>query len=90
MDLTDGNLVGVRWTDLGRVGKPGVVTQKGLQNDFVTSQFCKKTNSLERDGWKMDYILTSSDGLRLSSVSYKGQPILDSAKIGRASCRERV
>ena len=81
VDLTDGNLVGVRWTDLGRVGKPGVVTQKGLQNDFVTSQFCKKTNSLELDGWKMDYILTSSDGLRLSSVSYKGQPILDSAKL---------
>ena len=81
VDLTDGNLVGVRWTDLGRVGKPGVVTQKGLQNDFVTSQYCRKTNALEREGWKMDYILTSSDGLRISGVSYKGTPILDSAKL---------
>ena len=81
VDLTDGNLVGVRWTDLGRVGKPGVVTQKGLQNDFVTSQYCRKTNALERAGWKMDYILTSSDGLRISGVTYKGTPILDSAKL---------
>ena len=40
-----------------------------------------KTNALEREGWKMDYILTSSDGLRISRVSYKGTPILDSAKL---------
>ena len=53
-----------------------MVTQKGLQNDFVTSQYCRKTNALEREGWKMDYILTSSDGLRISGVSCKGTPIL--------------
>jgi hypothetical protein len=81
VDLTDNKLVGVRWTDLGKSGKPNVVTQKGLQNDFVTTEYCRKENALARAGWKMNFMLTSSDGLRLSNVSFNGQPVLKSAKL---------
>ena len=80
VDLTDARLVGVRWSDLGAATVPPV-TEKTLQNEVVYAEFCDKTNALARDGWEMDYILTSSDGLRISGVRYQGALVLDSAKL---------
>ena len=46
-----------------------------------TRQYCERETPLERDGWAMHYILTSSDGLRVSEVTYNGRTILRSAKL---------
>ncbi|MBM7844869.1 hypothetical protein [Herpetosiphon giganteus] len=78
VDLTDTRLVGVRWTNVGATGP--AVTEKGMQNEAVL-KYCDHTTSLERDGWAFDYMLTSSDGLRISEVSYQGKPLFKSAKL---------
>lgn len=80
VDLTDNVLVGTRWTYLGQLNGPAV-TERSLQNDVVAAQFCDKQNSLVQGSWTMDYILTSSDGLRISNVKYKQEAVLESAKI---------
>lgn len=80
VDLTDAKLVGVRWTDLGPTQSPPI-TEKTLQNEAIYADFCNKTTELSRDGWEMNYILTSSDGLRISEVRYQGKAVLDSAKL---------
>ncbi len=80
VDLTDNVLVGTRWTNLGALNGP-VITERSLQNDVVAANFCDKENALTQGDWAMDYILTSSDGLRISNVKYKNAPVLDSAKL---------
>lgn len=79
VDLTDLRLVGVRWTNVGDAGP--IPTERRLQNESITECYCKKMNEIERDGWKMNYILTSSDGLRISEVDYNGQRVVSSAKM---------
>lgn len=80
VDLTDNVLVGTRWTYLGQINGPAV-TERTLQNDVVAANFCDKENSLAQGAWKLDYILTSSDGLRISNVRYQDKPVLNSAKV---------
>ena len=81
VDLTDYKLVGVRWTNTGTTGPANAITERKLQDDKVTACFCEKETALEKDDWKMNYILTSSDGLRIAQVSFKGKPVLQSAKL---------
>lgn len=80
VDLTDNVLVGTRWTNLGALSGP-VITERGLQNDVVAANYCDKENALSQGDWAMDYIITSSDGLRISNVKYKNTPVLNSAKL---------
>jgi hypothetical protein len=80
VDLTDGVLVGARWTNLGEFSGQRL-TEKQLENDVVSRGFCEQETALERDGWSMRYMLTSSDGLRISEVSFQGSPVLRSAKL---------
>ncbi len=79
VDLTDLTLVGVRWTQVGSTGK--AVTEKSLQNEVLTQKYCETNTALEKSGWKLNYMLTSSDGLKVSDVSFQGKPILTSAKL---------
>jgi hypothetical protein len=80
VDLTDYKLVGVRWTNLGH--SSGVaLTETTLENDVVMANFCDKSTTLAREGWEMEYILTSSDGLRIADVQFDGQPVIDNAKL---------
>jgi hypothetical protein len=79
VDLTEGTLVGVRWTTVGSTG--GAITEKSLQNDAMMRLYCQRSTALERDGWRLDYILTSSDGLRISDVAFAGRPIIQNAKL---------
>ena len=79
VDLTDGVLVGVRWTEVGEYGP--AITQRSLQDDIVMQLYCNKSTALERGDWRMDFILTSSDGLRISDVQFKSRAILESAKL---------
>lgn len=80
VDLTDNVLVGTRWTNLGALNGPPI-TERSLQNDVVAANYCDKENALSNGDWTMDFILTSSDGLRVSNVKYKGGAVLDSAKL---------
>lgn len=79
VDLTDLALVGVRWTNVGQTGK--AVTEKTLQNEVLTAKYCESNSPLEKNGWKLNYMLTNSDGLKVSDVSFNGKPILMSAKL---------
>jgi hypothetical protein len=82
VDLTDYKLVGVRWTNVGSSAPATpLVTERKLQDDKLTACFCEKETILEKEGWKMNYMLTSSDGLRIAQVSFNGKPVLQSAKL---------
>jgi len=82
VDLTDHKLVGVRWTNVGTTGPAApMITERRLQDDKITACFCEKETALEKNGWKLNYMLTSSDGLRIAQVSFNGKPILQSAKL---------
>jgi hypothetical protein len=82
VDLTDHRLVGIRWTDVGNSGPAApMITEKRLQDDKITSCYCEVEQHLNKNGWNMHYMLTSSDGLRISDVSFNSKPVLRSAKL---------
>ena len=80
VDLTEGRLVGIRWTDTGQ-GDAEPVTEQSLQDAVVMANFCEKVLPLARDGWDLGYSLTSSDGLEIKDVQFQGRPVLNSAKL---------
>lgn len=82
VDLTDKALVGVRWTELGAVGSSRpAVTEESLQDEVVSEFYCERTTALSRNGWEMEYMLTSSDGLQITDVRFQGELVLRSAKL---------
>lgn len=81
VDLTDEKLVGIRWTELGAQGATAVVTERSLQNEYVWENYCQQSHTITQDGWQFDYVLTSSDGLRVSAVAYQGKEVMRSAKV---------
>lgn len=82
VDLTEQKLVGVRWTNVGADKTVTTnITERRLQDDKVTACFCEKETALNKNGWQLNYMLTSSDGLRVSDVSFNGTKILTSAKL---------
>ncbi|MEZ5538116.1 MAG: hypothetical protein R3F02_21115 [Thiolinea sp.] len=81
VDLTEGRLVGTRWTELGSSGPTTVVTERSLENETTFRNYCEKVNSLAQDGWRMDYVITGSDGLQLSNVSFNGNRVMKNAKL---------
>ncbi len=80
VDLTDLKLVGVRWTNVGDPG-PVQITERKLQNEVISSCYCEKTNEINKNGWQLKYMLTSSDGLKIENVNFKNKKILKSAKL---------
>lgn len=78
VDLTDGRLVGLRWT---RVGSTGPVTEKRIQNEVLMRDVCDKANRLDRDGWTLSYSLTRSDGLKVADITFGGRTVVQSAKL---------
>jgi hypothetical protein len=91
VDLTAARLVGTRWTWVGWTGDAATpapdatlvpfITERSLQNEVIIRDYCETNTALERDGWRMDYILTSSDGLRISDVTFGGAAIFESVKL---------
>jgi Copper amine oxidase, enzyme domain len=82
VDLTDYKLVGIRWTNVGTAGPAApMITERRLQDDKITSCYCEVEQKLEKNNWNMKYMLTSSDGLRISDVSFNGKPVIRSAKL---------
>ena len=80
VDLVDERVVAVRWTDLGDFSR-GLPTEELIQRQDIYEAYCEKSVALDQDGWRMDYMLTASDGLRLTDVSFEGTPVLESVKL---------
>ena len=85
VDLTDFRLVGVQWTNVGERAEAApaapVPSEQSLSDAAIMAHFCEKNTALERLGWKLEYLLTASDGLQISNVSFQGKPLLTSAKL---------
>lgn len=82
VDLTDYKLVGLRWTHVGDSGHADEhLSERRLKYDKVMDCNCKVVTPLARDGWKMNYVLTSSDGLRISEVYFDGRLVIHNAKL---------
>lgn len=81
VDLTDHKLVGLRWTNVGKDADQMVVTERKIQNENLADCYCEQVNTVQQNNWKLDYVLTASDGLMVSNVSYKSTPVLNSAKL---------
>jgi hypothetical protein len=83
VDLTDLKLVGVRWTNTGSTSAFAnkMVTERKLQNENITDQYCEIANKFSNELWKANFMLTSSDGLKISDVYFKEKRIIESAKL---------
>ena len=80
VDLTDLKLVGVQWTELG-MRDPLPPTEQSLSDAALMAGYCERNTELKRAGWQLNYMLTASDGLRISEVRFNGIPVLNSAKL---------
>lgn len=80
VDLTDLKIAGIRWTNVGTTG-PSLVTERKVQDEFINENFCQSENTCEKNGWKLNYHLTTSDGLEITNVFFKNTPILNSVKL---------
>ena len=81
VDITDSQVVGLHSQKTSTQHKKTIVTERTLQNDYVMSTFCGKTNSISKDGWAVNYELTSSDGLEIKKVSFNEKQVVESAKL---------
>lgn len=81
VDLTDHRLVGVRWTNTGTTGGPQRISERKLKFDKIMECYCKQVTKLEKQDWKLNYVLTTSDGMRISEVTYKDKLVINNAKI---------
>ena len=81
VDLTDNRLVGLRWTNVGKDAANLVVTERKLQNENMADCYCEKINTIKKNNWAVDYVLTASDGLMISNVSFNSNKIINSAKL---------
>jgi hypothetical protein len=82
VDLTDLRLVGIRWTNVGTTGPAApMLTERRMQDDKITACYCETEQEIKKYDWNMKYMLTSSDGLRISNVSFKNNQVLTSAKL---------
>lgn len=79
VDLTDLNIAGVKWTQLGETGM--AVTQRTLQNDKIMSCYCDKNNVVEKNDWTFSYSMSRSDGLVLTHVQYKKKELFRNVKL---------
>ena len=81
IDLTELRLVAAQtWTEQGQSARRRAVSEATLQ-DAALAPLCEQPGRVERDGWRFDYLLTSSDGLELRMISYQGRPLLNSIKL---------
>lgn len=82
VDLTDFKIVGIRWTNTGKENEAAPrISEKKLKFEKIMECYCKMINTLERNNWRMDYNITSSDGLRIANVMFNGKSVIQSAKI---------
>ena len=81
VDLTELKLAAAKWASLGKTTTPACISERSLQNRYIVKNFCQKNSFLEKNGWRITYRLTGSDGLEIRDVSFKGEKVITSAKI---------
>jgi hypothetical protein len=81
IDLTDLKLVGVRWTNTGTTGPGKRISERNLKFDKIMECYCKKVTPLAKQNWKLNYVITNSDGLRISEVKYNDKLVINNAKV---------
>ena len=81
VDLTELKLAAAKWAGLGKTTTPACISERSLQNRYIMKNFCQKDSVIEKNGWKIIYRLTGSDGLEIRNVTFKSQKVLTSAKI---------
>lgn len=86
VDLTDLKLVGVQWTEHGQIGAlsdsmAAVPSEQSLSDAVIMERYCERNTELAKLGWRLDYMLTASDGLQISGVQFNGRPLLTSVKL---------
>ncbi len=78
VDLTALRVVGARWSKTGR--SANVPSEKRVQNETIARDYCERATSVDRNGWKFNFQITSSDGVRVADVEYKGDKLYKSVK----------
>ena len=81
VNLTELRFAAAKWAGLGKTTTPACISERSLQNRYIMKNFCQKNTLLEKNGWRINYRLTGSDGLEIRDVSFRGQKVLRSAKI---------
>lgn len=81
VDMTGWYVLGWQWVENEDPKRPVIVTGRTLQNDYLEEQYCGKTLTMERGDWSFEYEMTSSDGVEMKNLRYKGKKILKTAKI---------
>lgn len=81
VDLTELKLAAAKWAGLGKTTTPACISERSLQNRYIMKNFCQKDSFLEKDGWRITYRLTGSDGLEVRDVSFHEKKVFTSAKI---------
>ncbi len=81
VDLTDYKIVGIRWTNTGAEQPVKRISEKKLKFDKIMECYCKTISKLEKDKWKLNYVITTSDGLRISEVQYNNKLVINNAKV---------
>ena len=76
VDLTIEEVVSIEWT--------GKWAADSSPDNLITPMppaDCFNEIHLKRDGWEMNHIISASDGLRLSDVTFQGSDVLRSVKL---------
>ena len=81
VDLSELTLAAAKWAGLGKTATPACISERSLQNRHIMENFCQKDTVLQKGDWRLSYRITGSDGLEIVDASYKGKPVLKSAKI---------
>ena len=81
VDLTDYKVVGIRWTNVGNSEADTRVSERKLKFEKVMECYCKKVTHLEKQNWKLNYVITTSDGMRISEIAYNNKVVVNNAKI---------
>ena len=81
IDLTDMKLAIAKWAGLGKTTTPSCIAERSLQNRVIMEKYCQKNTTYSQDGWRLSYRITGSDGLEIVDASFKGEGVIQSAKI---------
>lgn len=85
VDLTEYRVAGVQWTELANArdvsSLPKPPSEQALSDALVNQRYCERNTRVQRMGWDLNYMLTASDGLRVSDARFQSKPVLNSAKL---------
>ncbi len=81
VDLTDVFLAAVAWTNYPADQEKVPLTLKKIEYDSINQEYCGKSHSFNDKGWTGDYSLSSSDGLVIRNLAFKGELLAENIKL---------